>query len=117
MEWRAEKAVLPYDFRSGGKGRLPADRGGAQAPGQNRVTPFGKNISHSGARVVYGHPGRSPRRPWPLQVCNLRKRTGVRSIYRNGDQVQNISLCLRVTLDTASHQIGRALRAFGTSSG
>jgi archaemetzincin len=41
--------------------------------------------------------------------ANLRKRTGVWSIYRNGDPSANFSLCLRRTLATASHELSHIL--------
>jgi archaemetzincin len=44
--------------------------------------------------------------------ANLRKRTGVWSIYRNGDPGQGEAayrLCLRRTLGTASHELGHVL--------
>jgi archaemetzincin len=37
--------------------------------------------------------------------ANLRERTGVWSIYRNGDPGQDFKLCLRRTLGTASHEL------------
>jgi archaemetzincin len=44
--------------------------------------------------------------------ANLRQRTGVWSIYRNGDPSQDeaaFRLCLRRTLGTASHELGHVL--------
>ncbi len=44
--------------------------------------------------------------------ANLRERTGVWSIYRNGDPGENeaaLRLCLRRTLGTASHELGHVL--------
>ena len=41
--------------------------------------------------------------------ANLRERTGVWSIYRNGDPGEDFTLCLRRTLGTASHELGHVL--------
>jgi archaemetzincin len=41
--------------------------------------------------------------------ANLRQRTGVWSIYRNGDPGEDFTLCLRRTLGTASHELGHVL--------
>jgi archaemetzincin len=41
--------------------------------------------------------------------ANLRERTGVWSIYRNGDPVEDFGLCLHRTLSTASHETGHIL--------
>jgi archaemetzincin len=41
--------------------------------------------------------------------ASLRERTGVWSIYRNGDPESDFLLCLRRTLGTASHETGRIL--------
>jgi archaemetzincin len=41
--------------------------------------------------------------------AHLRQRTGVWSIYRNGDPAQDFSLFLRRTLGTASHELGHVL--------
>jgi archaemetzincin len=53
---------------------------------------------------------------WPGEGWNfvfgeasLRERTGVWSIYRNGDPEQDFLLCLRRTLGTASHETGHIL--------
>jgi archaemetzincin len=52
-----------------------------------------------------------PGRGWNFVFgeANLRQRTGVWSIYRNGDPGENFTLCLRRTLGTASHEIGHVL--------
>ena len=60
---------------------------------------------------------------WPGQgwnfvfgEANLRQRTGVWSIYRNGDPGQDLTLYLRRTLGTASHELGHVLSgAAGTA--
>ena len=41
--------------------------------------------------------------------ANLRQRTGVWSIYRNGDPGEDLTLCLRLTLGTESHELGHVL--------
>src|SRR4051812_27720027 len=41
--------------------------------------------------------------------ANLRQRTGVWSVYRNGDPEMDFRLCLRRTLSTASHETGHIL--------
>lgn len=41
--------------------------------------------------------------------ANLRQRTGVWSIYRNGDPGEDFTLCLRRTLGTASHELCHVL--------
>jgi archaemetzincin len=41
--------------------------------------------------------------------ANLRQRTGVWSIYRNGDPGEDFLLCLRRTLGTSSHELGHVL--------
>lgn len=41
--------------------------------------------------------------------ANLRQRTGVWSIYRNGDPAEDFTLCLRRTLGTASHELRHVL--------
>jgi len=41
--------------------------------------------------------------------ANLRQRTGVWSVYRNGDPETAFPLCLRRTLGTASHELGHIL--------
>jgi archaemetzincin len=41
--------------------------------------------------------------------ANLRRRTGVWSIYRNGDPGEDFLLCLRRTLGTASHELCHVL--------
>lgn len=41
--------------------------------------------------------------------ANLWQRTGVWSIYRNGDPVEDFTLCLRRTLGTASHELCHVL--------
>jgi archaemetzincin len=41
--------------------------------------------------------------------ANLRQRTCVWSIYRNGDPGEDFTLCLRRTLSTASHELGHVL--------
>src|SRR5262245_12758951 len=41
--------------------------------------------------------------------ANLRQRTGVGSIYRNGDPETDLPLCLRRTLSTASHETGHVV--------
>src|SRR6266496_1551562 len=41
--------------------------------------------------------------------ANLRQRTGVWSIYRNGDPGEDFTLYLRRTLGTASHELGHVL--------
>src|SRR5262249_34329712 len=53
---------------------------------------------------------------WPGQgwnfvfgEANLWQRTGVWSIYRNGDPGEDFTLCLRRTLGTASHELGHVL--------
>jgi len=53
---------------------------------------------------------------WPGQgwnfvfgEANLRQRTGVWSIYRNGDPGEDFTLCLRRTLGTASHELCHVL--------
>jgi archaemetzincin len=53
---------------------------------------------------------------WPGEGWNfvfgqadLRQRTGVWSIYRNGDPQTDFRLCLRRTLGTASHETGHVL--------
>jgi archaemetzincin len=52
-----------------------------------------------------------PGRGWNFVFgeANLRQRTGVWSIYRNGDPSQDFKLCLRRTLGTASHELGHVL--------
>lgn len=55
-----------------------------------------------------------PGRGWNFVFgeANLRERTGVWSIYRNGDPGQDeatFRLCLRRTLGTASHELGHVL--------
>jgi archaemetzincin len=42
-------------------------------------------------------------------LASLRERTGVWSIYRNGDPAADFLLCLRRTLGTASHETGHIL--------
>ena len=41
--------------------------------------------------------------------ANLRQRTGVWSIYRNGDPGEDFTVCLRRTLGTASHELCHVL--------
>jgi archaemetzincin len=41
--------------------------------------------------------------------ANLYKRTGVWSIYRNGDPKKDFQLCLRRTMGTATHETGHIL--------
>jgi archaemetzincin len=41
--------------------------------------------------------------------ANLRQRTGIWSIYRNGDPGKDFKLCLRRTLGTASHELCHVL--------
>jgi archaemetzincin len=41
--------------------------------------------------------------------ANLRQRTGIWSIYRNGDPGEDFTLCLRRTLGTASHELCHVL--------
>jgi archaemetzincin len=41
--------------------------------------------------------------------ADLRKRTGVWSIYRDGDPSDDFSLCLRRALRTATHELGHVL--------
>ena len=52
-----------------------------------------------------------PGRGWNFVFgeANLRERTGVWSIYRNGDPESDFQLCLRRTLSTASHETGHIL--------
>ena len=52
-----------------------------------------------------------PGRGWNFVFgeANLRERTGVWSIYRNGDPGQDFTLCLRRALGTASHELCHAL--------
>lgn len=52
-----------------------------------------------------------PGRGWNFVFgeANLRERTGVWSIYRNGDPSKDFKLCLRRTLSTASHETGHIL--------
>jgi archaemetzincin len=52
-----------------------------------------------------------PGRGWNFVFgeANLRQRTGVWSIYRNGDPGEDFTLCLRRTLSTASHETGHIL--------
>ena len=52
-----------------------------------------------------------PGRGWNFVFgqANLRKRTGVWSIYRNGDPDTDFQLCLRRTLGTASHELCHVL--------
>jgi archaemetzincin len=52
-----------------------------------------------------------PGRGWNFVFgeANLRERTGVWSMYRNGDPVTDFPLCLRRTLSTASHETGHIL--------
>jgi archaemetzincin len=44
-----------------------------------------------------------------FEEANLRQRTGVWSIYRNGDPGEDFTRCLRRTLGTASHELGHVL--------
>jgi archaemetzincin len=52
-----------------------------------------------------------PGRGWNFVFgeANLRERTGVWSIYRNGDPQIDFPLCLRRTLGTSSHELGHVL--------
>jgi archaemetzincin len=52
-----------------------------------------------------------PARGWNFVFgeANLRQRTGVWSIYRNGDPGEDFTLCLRRTLGTASHELCHVL--------
>ncbi len=52
-----------------------------------------------------------PGRGWNFVFgeANLRQRTGVWSIYRNGDPGEDFTLCLRRTLGTASHELCHVL--------
>jgi archaemetzincin len=52
-----------------------------------------------------------PGRGWNFVFgeANLRQRTGVWSIYRNGDPGEDFTVCLRRTLGTASHELCHAL--------
>ena len=44
-----------------------------------------------------------------FEEANLRQRTGVWSIYRNGDPAEDFTLCLRRTHGTASHELCHVL--------
>jgi archaemetzincin len=52
-----------------------------------------------------------PGRSWNFVFgeANLRERTGVWSIYQNGDPVEDFTHCLRRTLGTASHELCHVL--------
>jgi archaemetzincin len=52
-----------------------------------------------------------PGRGWNFVFgeANLRQRTGVWSVYRDGDPGEDFTLCLRRALGTASHELGHVL--------